>query len=60
MLLLERGHHGHHGLDKPRPLGTVRAKAAFAPEHPGPDRPLRGVVRRLDLGVAHKGPQGVI
>ena len=33
MLLLERGHHGHHGFDKPGPLSTLRAKAALAPLH---------------------------
>ena len=38
-------------------LRDLGAKAAFAPEHPWPDRPRRGVVRRLDLGVTHKGPQ---
>ena len=60
MLLLERGHHRHHGLDKPGPLGTLRAKAAFAPQDTRADGALRRIVRRLDAFHAHKGPQGVV
>ena len=57
MLRLKRRHDRHHRFHKAGAFGTLGAKAAFAPEHPWPDRPRRGVVRRLDLGVTHKGPQ---
>src|SRR5437763_14128282 len=60
MLLLERGHHGHHSLDKPRPLGTLRAKTAFAPQDTWTDSALRRIVGRLDAFHTHKGPQGLI
>src|SRR4029077_6581199 len=60
MLLLERGHHGHHGLDKPRPLRTLRAKTAFAPQDTRTDGALRRIVGWLDAFHAHKSPQGLI
>jgi hypothetical protein len=47
MLLFERGHHRHHRLDKPRPLGTLGAKAAFAPQ----DTRADGAVT-VDGGIA--------
>jgi hypothetical protein len=40
VLLLERGDHGHQRFDKPGTLGTVGAKAPFAPADPWADRPL--------------------
>src|SRR5262245_57950505 len=60
MLLLERGHHRHHRLDKPRALGTLRAKAAFAPQDTWTDGALGHIVSRLDAFHTHKGPQGII
>src|SRR5881296_3343853 len=60
MLLFKRGHHRHHGLDKARPLGTLRAKAAFAPQDTWADGALCRIVRGLDAFHPHKGPQGVI
>src|SRR5882724_1849743 len=57
MLLLEGRHHRHHGFDEARPLWTLGAKAAFAPEDAGPNRSLRGVVRRLRALMAHERPQ---
>src|SRR5919108_514347 len=59
MLLLKCGYHGHHGFDKARPLGTLRAKAAFAPEHAGPNGPLRRIVCRFHPDMAHERPQGL-
>src|SRR4030095_12379389 len=60
MLLLERSHHSHHGLDKPCPLGTLGPKAAFAPQDARTDRPLGGIVGRLDTFHPYKGPQGLM
>src|SRR5206468_10160343 len=60
MLLLERGHYRPHRFDKTRPLGTLCAKAAFAPQDPRADSALRRIVRGLDAFHAHKGPQGVV
>src|SRR5262245_31610362 len=60
MLLLERGHHCHHRFDKPRPLGTLCAQAAFAPQHTRTDGPLGRIVGRFYTFHAHKGPQSVV
>src|SRR5215207_6660584 len=57
VLLLERCHHRHHGLNNTRTVGTLCPKTAFAPEDPWTDRPLCRIVRRLNLGVAHERPQ---
>jgi hypothetical protein len=57
MLLLEGRHHRHHGFDEARPLWTLGANAAFAPEDAGPNRALRGVVRRLHALMAPARPQ---
>jgi hypothetical protein len=40
VLLLERCHHRHHGLNKTRTVGTLGPKTAFAPEDPWTDRPV--------------------
>ncbi len=47
MLLLERGHHRHHRLDKARPLGTLRPKAAFAPQDTRANSTFRRIVGGL-------------
>ncbi len=60
MLLLERGHDRHHSLDKARPLGTLRAKAAFAPQDTRANSALRRIVRGLHAFNPHEGPQGVV
>jgi hypothetical protein len=57
VLLFKRRHDSHHRFDKPRALGTLGPKATLAPEHTLTHGPLRRVVRRLHLGMAHKRPQ---
>jgi len=47
VLLLQRGHDGHHGLHKPGAFWAVSPKAAFAPEHAGPD----GTFGRIELAT---------
>jgi hypothetical protein len=39
VLLLEPGYNHHYGFDKPGLLGTLSARAAFAPEHAWTDGP---------------------
>ena len=60
MLLFERGHHGHYGLDKPRSPCALGAKAAFAPQDTWANRALRRIVGRLDAFDPHERPQRVI
>src|SRR6184192_2739829 len=48
LLLLQRGHHRHHTLDKARTVLALRAKAALTPLHPRTDRPLRRVIGWFD------------
>jgi hypothetical protein len=57
-MLLREGHcHRHPGFTEARPLGTLGAKAAFAPEYARPNRPLRRVVRQLHALMAHERRQ---
>src|SRR5262245_27062346 len=60
MLLLEGGHDRHHGLHKSRPLSTLCAKAAFAPQDTRANGALRRIVRGLDACNPHARPQGVV
>jgi len=60
MRLFACGDHRHHGLDKARPLGTLRAKAALAPQNTRADSALCRIVRGLDAFYPHQGPPGVI
>ena len=56
-LLPERRRDREHPFGKPTAGGAVRAKAAPAPEHGGPQRALRRVVGRLDPGDVDEGPE---
>src|SRR5687767_15129966 len=60
MLLLERGHHRHRRLAKARPPGTLRAKAACAPQDARTDSALRHLGGRCAACHAHTSPQGLI
>src|SRR6516225_279461 len=57
LLLLQRGHHRHHTLDKARTVLALRAKAALTPLHPRTDRPLRRVIGWFDTLDLHERPQ---
>jgi hypothetical protein len=57
VLLLKGGHDGHHGFHKARAVGTLGAKASFAPEHPGADGAFGRIIGRLDLLMPHERPQ---
>jgi hypothetical protein len=59
MWLLQRGHHRHHRCDKVGAFRTLGPKVPRAPEDPGPNRPLGGVVRRLHPCVSDERPQGL-
>ena len=56
VLLLERGGDREDAFDEATAGGAVGAPAPFAPEDRRPQRALRGVVRRVDLGHVHEGP----
>src|SRR5437763_15390170 len=57
LLLLQRGHHRHHTLDKARTVLALRAKAALTPLHTRTDRPLRRAIGWFDTLDLHKRPQ---
>ena len=57
VVLLQRGHNRQHRFDTARALDTLRAKTARAPQHPRPNRPFRGVVRRFYPFQAPESPQ---
>src|SRR4030095_11384971 len=57
LLLLQRGHHRHHTLDKARTVLALRAKAALTPLHTRTDRPLRRVIGWFDPLDLHERPQ---
>src|SRR5215475_378914 len=57
LLLLQRGHHRHHTLDKARTVLALRAKAPLTPLHPRTDRPLRRVIGWCDTLDLHERPQ---
>lgn len=56
MLLQSRAHRAH-SLGKATARLTLRAETASPPQHGRTQRPLRGVVGRLDLLVVDKRPQ---
>jgi hypothetical protein len=56
MLLLERGRHGHHGLDTSGPLSTLRAKAALAPQDTRADGTLSRILHTLGSSTSVAAP----
>lgn len=56
--LFERSGHGQHPLREPAPGRTVTPKAPLAPQDSGPEGPHGGVIRPLQPGDSHGGPQG--
>src|SRR5215211_5263469 len=59
VLLLEGRHDGHHRFGKAGALRTVGAKAPFAPEDAGTNRPFGRIVGRFHPLYAHGRPQGL-
>src|ERR671925_2212706 len=57
LLLLQRGHHRHHTLDKARTILALRAKATLTPLHTRTDRPLRRVIGGFDTLDLYERPQ---
>ena len=53
MLLFERSPYRHHRFNEPRPLRALRAKAPFAPQHPGPNRSVE-LSERVTLPLVFK------
>src|SRR5438128_19210 len=60
MLQAQRLYRGEHPLDEAAAGFAVAAVARFAPNDGVPDRPLRGIVRRVDPVAADEGPQRVL
>jgi hypothetical protein len=56
LLLLQRGHHRHHTLDKARTVLALRTNAALTPLHTRTDRPLRRVLGGFDTLDLHECP----
>lgn len=59
MLLLQRGHHGHHRFDNASACRAWGPQAPLAPEDRWPHRPLGGVVRGLHPCGPYERPQGL-
>ena len=57
VVLFTSGGGRHDTFDKPASFGAVRAETAFAPKNGGPDAAFGRIVRRLDAGNMHKGPE---